>query len=733
MIDNLTKSQQAVRRAGGATRALLAVSVALLAVLAAIFTYLLVHQHSLRDSVREDALWAVYQLDREARALAQEVDHVLAHGNTGEQTAEDLTQRYDILYSRLSLLRSGQYLSLFESNPTFSEQRAVASALILSLQPDFDHIANFRAVTPQALARFDTALTELYTITGQILTSTNATLSTARADNRDDIMRLQSLSGMVIVGLTLAIGILVFTLMKQLRIVRTASDELAATANELRIAYDAAEAGNLAKSEFMATMGHEIRTPLNAILGMAELLTLSNLANTEREYVSVIASAGSSLLEIINEILDFSKLEHGSMTVEHVVFDVRKLAEHAAHVMEGRAREQNTRIDLAMDLSGPETGFDSDPTLVQRVLLNLVSNAVKFTRNGIVRIAVSDVRETGLLRIEVCDTGVGIAPEATKRLFSPFTQVDGSIARRFGGTGLGLAICKRIVEALDGRIGVDSVPGVGSKFWFEVPAVRKPLPAAASVEASAADASLPRLRVLLVEDHPTNRQVAGRFLETLGQQVVFACDGEEGVAIAARETFDLILMDMQMPGLDGIAATRLIRASGDMTPIVALTANASDRDRDLCMTVGMNKFMSKPVTMKHLATLLGEMGRRPGAAPSEARAAMAPPVGSAGIEASRLKELVDVIGEDEVRKLVGTFLDEAPAMLRDLRDAMTRNDEQLIDRTLHNLKGAAATLGFDALAALAHAYRGSGVDVRKADRLSEEIEAIGNTITHKAA
>jgi CheY-like chemotaxis protein/HPt (histidine-containing phosphotransfer) domain-containing protein len=359
----------------------------------------------------------------------------------------------------------------------------------------------------------------------------------------------------------------------------------------------------------------------------------------------------------------------------------------------------------------------------------------------------------------VTDTGIGISEEARQRLFNPFTQVDGSIARRFGGTGLGLAICKKIVEALGGRIGVESVVGVGSKFWFEIPAARTERPAAPTQEVSRSDAALPRLKVLVVEDNEVNRKVAGRFLERLGQHAVLAEDGEAGVQAASRETFDVILMDMQMPGLDGIEATKQIRATGNATPIYALTANASERDRELCRMAGMNGFESKPVTMKRLSTLLAEIAAahpREEAAVAEAApppavaerpepapvllAAPAAPAAVAETEpegaimgGSRMNELLSAVGEEEFQGIVDMFFADAPSMLREVAEAMAANDRVRIDRVLHNLKGAAATLGFERLAALAQSYRDSQPGETAVTRLEREIGTIAQHLQQRAA
>ncbi len=747
MSDNLARAQQAVTRAGKATRILLAVSVVLLVVLGGILAHLVARQNTLRDGVREDALWAVYQLDREVRSLGQEIDHILAQGTVAPGDVDSLTQRYDILYSRLALLKSKSYAAMFEANPTFTDKAATAGQMILRIQPFFDTMMETGTVDLKTLREIDGLLILLQPITESILTSTNGALSTQRADARDNVMKLQSLSGIIVVVLAVSIGFLIFNLKRQIRIVHTASEGLALTAQELNTAYQGAEAGNRAKSEFMATMGHEIRTPLNAILGMAELLSHAQLGPEEREHVSVITSSGSALLEILNEILDFSKLEHDKMTFETVPFDVRRLAHDAAHVMDGRAKEQQTRLEVITDALEDESGYLSDPTLVRRVLLNLVSNAVKFTKDGTVRIVISERRKEAVLRFDVNDTGIGISAEARERLFNPFTQVDGSIARRFGGTGLGLAICKKIVEALGGKIGVESVVGVGSKFWFEIPAVRCELPQSAKAERAKRSAALPRLRVLVVEDNEVNRKVAGRFLERLGQNAVLAEDGEAGVRIAAEDNFDVILMDMQMPGLDGIAATKLIRAAGNTTPIYALTANASERDRELCLAAGMNGFESKPVTMKRLTTLLADIGAshmpadetedQPAAAPAAAVQAAAPEASTepegAVMGGSRMNELLAAVGEEEFQGIVEMFFADAPAMLREVGDAMRANEHARIDRALHNLKGAAATLGFERLAGLAQSYRESPPGEKGVARLEQEISAIGRHLQRKAA
>jgi two-component system, sensor histidine kinase len=701
VIPALQESRQAVRRAGKATTFLVVLSAMLMGVLVLTFTYLNMRQNELQDGIREDALWAVYQLDREARALAHRADHALLTWPLETEELDELALRYDILYSRLSVLENAKYEVSLSNSASFLSGRNAVRERIKGVQAHFDGLAATGQLDRAELEVIASEMTALIPATERMLGDTNTSISAVRADARAEVMQIQHATVIVVAISSFSIFLLILNLMRQLRFMRRTTGQLETAASEISEAYKAAEAGNRAKSEFMAVMGHEIRTPLNAILGMAELLATADLPEKDREGVRVITSSGQALLEIINEILDFAKIEHGDLVLDTVPFNPRRLAEETLKVIGGRASEQGIALRIVVEDAAGSGTVLLDPTRIRRVLLNLLSNAVKFTQNGHVELRVHRPA-ANLLRFEIEDTGIGISAEALPRLFNPFTQEDSTISRRFGGTGLGLAICKKTIEAMGGTIGVDSTLGVGSLFWFELPVEAVATERDEEAGTNCAEASLPVLDVLVVEDNAVNREVARRFLERLGQRVTMAVDGAQGVEMAAGGRYDLILMDMQMPVMDGIAATVAIRSgeaeTGRHVPIVAMTANASDADRTLCLEAGMDAFVAKPVTLAALGAILRN------AAPASAHA----PENETElpVDPARRAELAETFGAAGLNDLDESFFAEMSDLLRKLHEALQAADMGMADRALHSMKGSASNLGYMELASFAERARG---------------------------
>jgi signal transduction histidine kinase/HPt (histidine-containing phosphotransfer) domain-containing protein len=479
------------------------------------------------------------------------------------------------------------------------------------------------------------------------------------------------------------------------RVVRYAI-ERKATERALKDALDRAEAAVRAKSLFLATVGHEIRTPLNGVLGMTRLLLDSQLDQRQRAFAETVESSAELLLGLVNDILDFSRLEAEGLTLESMAFDIVDLVEELRLMMAPRAAEKGLALGCRIPDDLPRL-MVGDPLRLRQVLLNLIGNAIKFTDRGSVMLAVSRDGATAvgghLLRVGVTDTGIGIAAAARADLFTEFSQADSSISRRFGGAGLGLAICKKLVTLMGGEIGFDSAEGRGTTFWFTVPL------GAADVSMLAARSCAPAVlavdpgKILLVDDNPVNREVAVGLLERHGHAVTAMADGWSAVQHFDDETWDLVLLDMHMPEMDGLETARGIRSLGGhgaVVPLWLLTANPQEQDSRLWRDAGLDGCMAKPFRVEEIAAILADrtISRRVS--------------GETGTPAA-LVNLPDLLadqkdlGADRMRSLVELFRQSSRKDLDEAVERAARGDLVGMAALVHRMASAASSLHLMAL------------------------------------
>ena len=632
---------------------------------------------------------------RAAMARLDEVNDELKNlrGTTASSGAEILHLR-ELVAQRLALLTESVELSK-------TGHRDEAIARVKTAQGKF-LMDQIRVEIGAIMAARDRELQEQTHLTRKITT----------------IVRTTELMGLVLLIIT---G---FVVMRQTQL----------TLASQRAAREAADAANRAKSSFLASMSHELRTPMTGIIGMCDLLLMGEQSAQDRQVTRILTRSAHTLLALLNDILDLSKIESGHLVLENIDFRLSTILEEAASLFGPTASQKGLVLDVNVKPAGQDI-FKGDPQRIQQILFNLIGNAIKFTERGSItvkQLQTRDENQRTRLTLEVIDTGIGISEEGRARLFRDFSQEDSSTSRRFGGSGLGLSISRHLVAAMGGEIGFDSVKGQGSRFYFVVSLPdgdEKAVVTRSSKTAALAAEHLKsmQLNVLVAEDTPATRHLLTTMLTRWGHHVVAVEDGLEAVRAANERAWDIIIMDMQMPSMDGPEAMRLIRADSPsaQTPIVALTADAIRENHHRYLEAGANVVATKPVDWQILAQHIASLVD--GTKVATESAAASPVAGTAEVplfDATVLNETRDVIGDEVMAGIMATAIDGLRQSLAEIEAAVHTDDARQIKRLAHRIKGAAAQLGAVRAQSVAESIEtGKVSDVRTA------VAALGAAIT----